>query len=544
MKKVITTGRETLRKLNEGCAKLMRAISPTYGVSGKTVLNAGYTGPPELLGKGASAAAAISFPDVTENAGAVLLRRAGEKTAELTGDGSVTAMLIAEAVIREGSRAVAAGCSPVSLRRGIELAGKVAEDALGKMTIPPCGEYTTRSAALAAGDDELGELICQALEKAGYDGDVMLKASDTEISYVSDDTAYTISAGYQSKYMAQNEIAGETVFENAAIFVCASPIASIHDILPLLNEASIQNQPLLILAESVAPEVVKSFVSNIAQGVIRLCSVEAPGVGGGKQATLEDTAFFTGATVFDTPLSPDAKSASLALCGRADRVHITQSATRIYGAAAVGSVTLSEYVAHLNALINLEHNKLEDELLRRRIARLTGHTAELKIGAMSDAERRFLTARAESAVKSARVAALGGVLPGGGTAYIRATAQIDALCVSLTGDEKVGARLLAAALEAPLRTLAQNAGHVPTKVVAKVRACQGHFGFDAASGQYVDMLQCGIIDPSDVLKTALRSAVSVGAQFITTNAAVLIDGTPVTSMPVPDDLHITPQDFM
>lgn len=544
MKKVITTGQETLHKLNEGCAKLMRAIAPTYGVSEKTVLNAGYTGAPERLGKGSSVAATIAFSDVTENAGAVLLRRAGEKTAELTGDGSVTAMLIAEAIIRESTRAVAAGCSPVLLRRGIELAGKTAEDALGKMTIPPNGDYTARSAALAAGDDELGGLVCRALEKAGYDGEVTLKASDTEKSYVSDDTAYTIAAGYQSKYMAQNEIAGETVFENAAIFVCASPIASIHDILPLLNEASIQNQPLLILAESIGSEVVKSFVSNIAQGVIRLCSVEAPGVGGGKQAALEDAAAFTGAILFGTPLNPDTKAASLALCGRAESVHVTQSATRIYSAAAVGSDKLSEYVAHLNALIKLEHNELEDELLRRRIARLTEHTAELRIGAVSDAERRFLTARAESSVKSARVAALGGVLPGGGSAYIRAAAQVDALCASLTGDEKVGARLLAAALEAPLRTLAQNAGHVPAEVIAKVRAYQGHFGFDAASGQYVDMLQCGIIDPSDVLKTALRSAVSVGAQFITTNAAVLIDGTPITSMPVPDNLHITPQDFM
>ena len=273
MKKVITTGQLTLRKLNAGCGKLMRAIAPTYGAGGKTVLNAGYTGAPELLGKGASAAAAISLADVTENAGAILLRAAGKKTADLTGDGSITAMLIAEAIIREGARAVTAGCSPVFIRRGIELARKAAEDALREMTLPPCDEYTGLAAALTAGDEELGALVCQALQQAGYDGVVTVNPSDTDRSYVSEDIAYSIPAGYQSKYMADSETSGEAVLENAAVFVCASPIMSIHDILPLLNEASIQKQTLLILSESIAPEVVKSFVSNIAQGVIRLCSV-------------------------------------------------------------------------------------------------------------------------------------------------------------------------------------------------------------------------------------------------------------------------------
>lgn len=544
MKKVITTGQLTLRKLNDGCGKLMRAIAPTYGLGGRTVLNAGYTGAPELLGKGASAAAAISFADVTENAGAILLRSAGEKAAEETGDGSITAMLIAEAVIREGARAVAAGCSPVLIRRGIELAGKAAEDALHEMTLPPCDEYTGLAAALTAGDEELGALVCQALQQAGYDGVVTVKPSDTDQSYVSEDTAYSIPAGYQSKYMADSETSGEAVLENAAVFVCASPITSIHDILPLLNEASIQKQPLLILAESIAPEVVKSFVSNIAQGVIRLCSVEAPGVGAGKRAALEDAAALTGAVVFGTPLNPDTKAALLSACGRAAKVRVMQSRTLIYGASAVETPELNEYTGHLSSLLKLEHNELEDERLRQRIARLTGHTAELRIGAASDAERRLLTSRAECALKAARTAAKGGVLPGGGTAYIRAVPCVRELCADLPGDEKAGAGILAAALEAPLRTLSRNAGYVPSEVTAHVAAGLGNYGFDIASGQYADMLSRGVIDPAAVLITALRSAVSVGAQLLTADAAVLIEGTPLSSMPVPDDLHLTPQDFM
>lgn len=544
MKKVITTCQLTLRKLNAGCGKLMRAIAPTYGAGGKTVLNAGYTGAPELLGKGASAAAAISLADVTENAGAILLRAAGEKTADLTGDGSITAMLIAEAIIREGARAVTAGCSPVFIRRGIELARKAAEDALREMTLSPCDEYTGLAAALTAGDEELGALVCQALQQAGYDGVVTVKPSDTDRSYVSEDIAYSIPAGYQSKYMADSETSGEAVLENAAVFVCASPIMSIHDILPLLNEASIQKQTLLILSESIAPEVVKSFVSNIAQGVIRLCSVEAPGVGAVKRAALEDAAALTGAVVFGTPLNPDTKAALLSTCGRAAKVRVTQSKTLIYGASAAETPGLKEYTGHLASLLRLEHNELEDERLRQRIARLTGRTAELRIGAASDAERRLLTSRAECALKAARAAANGGVLPGGGTAYIRALPCVRKLCAGLSGDEKAGAGILAAALEAPLRTLSQNAWYAPSEVTARVAEGHGNYGFDIASGQYADMLSRGVIDPAAVVITALRSAVSVGAQLLTADAAVLIDGAPIYSIPVPDDLHITPQDFM
>lgn len=544
MKKVITTGQLTLRKLNNGCSKLMHAIAPTYGSGGKTVLNAGYTGAPELLGKGVSAAAAISFADVTENAGATLLRNAGEKTAEATGDGSITAMLIAEAIIREGLRAVAAGFSPVLLRRGVEFAGNAAEAALRKMALPPCDEYTGLAAALTAGDEELGALVCKALQQAGYDGEVTVKPSDTDRSYVSEETAYSIPAGYQSKYMADSEASGEAVLENAAVFVCASPITSIYDILPLLDEVSIRKQPLLILAESVAPAVVKSFVSNIAQGVIRLCSVEAPGVGAGKHTALEDAAALTGARVFGTPLYSDTKAARLAACGRAAKVRVTQSGTLIYGASAAETPGFKEYTDHLSSLLKLEHNELEDERLRQRIARLTGRTAELRIGAMNETQRRFLSSRAECALKSARAASSGGVLPGGGAAYIRAIPRINRFCDSLPADEKKGAQILAAALEAPLRTLAQNSGYAPSEVAARVAEGHGSYGFDTAAGQYGDMLARGIIDPAAVLTTALRCAVSVGSQFLTADAAVLIDSASVSPAPMPGNVRLTQQGLM
>ena len=225
-------------------------------------------------------------------------------------------------------------------------------------------------------------------------------------------------------------------------------------------------------------------------------------------------------------------------------MRVTQSKTLIYGASAAETPGLKEYTGHLASLLRLEHNELEDERLRQRIARLTGRTAELRIGAASDAERRLLTSRAECALKAARAAANGGVLPGGGTAYIRALPCVRKLCAGLSGDEKAGAGILAAALEAPLRTLSQNAWYAPSEVTARVAEGHGNYGFDIASGQYSDMLSRGVIDPAAVVITALRSAVSVGAQLLTADAAVLIDGAPISSIPVPDDLHITPHDFM
>ncbi len=543
MKKVITSGQDTLNKLNSGCSNLMQALAPNYGLPGKTVLNASYSGAPDVLGKGMAIAAAINFRDVTEDAGAALLRSAGEKTAAQTGDGCKTSMLIAQSVIRDGTRSIAAGCNPVFIRRGLELSADVAEKALYAASVSASAASTERIAELVSGDADLGLLVCEALTKVGRDGEVAVRASDNDKCYVQKDSAYSIPAGFQSKYMAESQTLGETVWENAAVFACTAPINSIYDILPLLDEACIQKRPLLILANHIAPDVVRSFVSNIAQGAIRLCSVEMPGVGAAKQSALEDVAALTGAIVFGTPLYPDVSAADLNCCGSAGKVRIMQDRTLLYDTPA-GTTGLETHIEHLRALLKLPHNELEDERLRQRIAKLTGSTAELRIAAPTDAQRRYLTARAECALKAARSAANDGVLAGGGTAYIRAIPAVEKLCATLSGDSKVGAEILSNALKAPLRTIASNCGQAPAEVVANVVCKRGNWGFDAASGQYVDMMHNGIIEPTIVLTTALRAAVSVGAQILTAGAAVLTDGIPLSSLPVPDDLHITPQDFL
>lgn len=544
MKKKISLGEQARGELLYGAGRLAALVRATMGPCGRTVMLAEQTGAPEVAASGSSAAAKIGFPNVTENAGAVLLRRAGETARGKCGDGSATAMIMAECILREGARLIAAGYSPVALRRGVVKALPAAVDALKALALhQPAPADIERAASLAAKDEVMGRLVCQALASVDYTGDIAVKASDTGESYVCSDGSFSIPAGYQSKYMATNETLQEAVLQDAAVFVCGCAINSIQDILPLLDESSIQKQPLFILADSINPAVVKSFVSNIAQGVICLCSVEAPGVGAGKQAVLEDTAARTGTVVFGTPLHPDPRSARLCDCGRADMVKVTRTRSAIYGGQAIPAV-LDTHIRHLEALLRLEHNELEDDRLHQRLANLKGSNAELRIGAVTESERRYLSGLAESAIKAARGAAREGLLPGGGTAYLRAVPAVKASSIAFPEEERAGAGLLVSALEAPAHVIAANAGFDGAAVAAKVSAGEGFFGFNAATGQYSDLAEAGILDSAATLLSALDAAVSVGAQLLTVESAVLIDGIPISSLPVPDDLHITPQDFL
>lgn len=544
MKKKISHGEDTREALFRGAEKLVRTVTPAVGPMGRTVMAAAAVGAPSISAKCGSAAADISLPDVTENAGAILTRAAGEATRSIAGDGSGIAMLVTQSIISEGRRLIAAGHNPVFLRRGLEKALPAALGALRSLTISEPGlREICCVAALSANDEELGRLVAQALEKVGPSGTILVKASDTGKSYLYSDTSFTLACGYQSKYMVTNEGLQEAVFEDAAVFVCGCAINSVHDILPLLNEASISGRALLVLADSVSAEVVRSFTSNIAQGVIHICSVEAPGVGPAKRAWLEDAAVRTGTHVFGAELYPDTKAVTLKDCGSAGRVRVTRERTFIYDGGS-DSADLSAYIKHLEALLRLEHNELEDEKLRQRIANLNGNTAQLRIGAITETERLLLTQKAESAILTAAGAARAGVLPGGGTAYLRAVSAVKALCKGLSGDEKAGAGILISALESPARAIISNAGYDAQVVIDCLMKQSGFQGFDAEKGIYADLLEAGILDSAQMLTTALETGVSAGAQQLTVEAAVLIDGTPISSLPVPDDLHLTPQDFM
>lgn len=544
MKKKISLGAQARDELFCGAEKLASLARAAMGPGGHNIISASRTGAYEIISSGGGISGESVFADVTENAGAILLRRAGEAVRERCGDGYASAAVIAEGILRGGARLIAAGYSPAALRRGIEKSLPAASDALSALALTePSREQLERAVCLAAKDEVIGKLVCQALGDTDYAGEISVKASDTGESYVCADGAFAISAGYQSKYMVTNDALQEAVLQDAAVFVCACAINSIQDILPLLDECSIRKQPLFILAESVSPAVVKSFVSNIAQGVISVCSVEAPGVGAGKLAVLEDAAARTGTAVFGTPLYPDTRAARLRDCGRADRVKVGLTRSAIYG----GKANPDEFDAHirrLEALLRLEHNELEDDRLRRRLANLKGLSAELRVGAVTESERRFLAGLAESAVKTARSGARSGLLPGGGTAYIRAIPALRAASSALSEEERAGAALLMSALEQPACTIAANAGFNGAETAARLRDGEGFFGFDVSTGKFLDLAEAGILDPADTVLCALNAAASVGAQFLTAEAAVLIDASPVSELPVPDDLHITPQDFL
>lgn len=543
MKKKMTYGAETRELLLHGAEKVNDAVRFTVGPQGRGVLLASRTGAPELRQRAAALAKEISFRDVTENAGAALLREVGEKAAERAGEGAELAMLLAERVMWEGNRRIAAGFSPVTLRRGLERCVPVAVQALREQAVRGPDRRTMAALACAATrDDTLGRLIAEAVEQVGTEGYISVRASDTSACRLEREDAFCLERGWISPYMATDKVSQETVFDDAAVLVCSTPINSICDILPLLNEISFGRERLLILADSIHDEVKKSFVSNLAQGTVQLCAVCVPGVGQAKQDWLADAAAYTGTVVYGTAEHPDLKAACLRDCGRAGRVRVTRENTRLERGK--GGTALEAHLAHLRALRRLDNNELEDEILRRRIANLTGNMAVLRVGAVTELERRFLTEQAPGAIRAVFDAAQSGVVPGNGVAFVRAAERVNAFAAALDGEECEGAKLLAAALKAPLMQIAENLGAEPGVVLAAVEEAQGTAGFDAGSGELRDLFAVGAVDSLNTCVAALEVGVGLAAQILTVDAAVLIDAVPIEDMPIPDDLHLTAGDFV
>lgn len=541
MKKKIAAGSELREAMLRGAGDLNKAVRATLGPEGRGVLTAGRVGAPELARKAADVQ--IRPRDVMENTGAILLRSAAEKTAERAGDGSVLAMLIAEALMREGNRLIAAGYGAVPLRRGLERCLPAAAEAVREQAVrAPDRRLLAALAAVSAGDESLGALIAEALDRLGTEGYVSVRPSDTHSCYLEGEQAFCMERGWSSRYMATDTVSMETHFDDAAVFVCAAPINSIYDILPLLDEVSRGGERLLVVADTIGDEVVKSFVSNLAQGTIRLCSVCVPGVGKAKQDWLSDAAALTGALLFGTPEHPDPKEARLCDCGRAGHVRVGRDSTRIENG--LGGEALERHLTMLRAQLKMDNNELEDETLRRRIAALSGNAAVLRVGAATEMERRSLTKQAQGALRTVFDAARRGPVPGGGLAFVRAAAAVKRFAASLPEEERAAADALAAALEAPLRQIAENAGYAAGPVVAAVRAAEGAVGFDALSGRVTDLLEAGVVDSLGMCLAALETGVALAAQFLSVDAAVLIDGTPIEDLPVPDDLHLSRSDFM
>lgn len=543
MKKNITNSPATRTDLYLGAKKLSSVLQSAIGPQNRTVLLSSHGLTPDYSLKGAEIAKEISFRDIKENAGAALFRSIADEIASQHGDGSRLGVLFADNILKNALKLITAGYNPIPLRQGIEKSVSFAVKVLTQMSEKPGKQQLSAVALNAAQDDHIGKLVAEAVDHAGSEGYVHVKVSDTNASYLQQEHAFCVEHGWGSKYMATDNVSQETNLENAAVFVCGASINSIYDILPLLNEVSICKKPLLVFAEHINEDVIRSFVSNISQGTIRICSVEVPGVGPERRAWLDDIAAVTGTVVFGTELYPDLKKAALTNCGYALRVHVTRNQCFIDNND-FSNPKFKKHLTHLQTLRKLENNELEDEILRKRITNLMGCTTILRVGAPTEMERRLLHVQAENAIKCTFNAVSSGILPGGGTAYIRLIPELQKYSLSLPSEERLGAELLIEALGAPVKQIAANAGFIPELVFEKVSALQGNNGFNAATGTYEDMMESGIIDSAGSTIAALKIGACTAAQILTVGAAVLIDGVPLSDLPVPDDLHLTPNDFI
>lgn len=543
VKRKISGEKGTREALLRGVEIVADAVAPAYGPGGRGVILAGFGGMPQISMSGSAVAESIELRNVNENAGAQLLRRIGAETVKAAGDGATTAMLLARSILAGGMKNIAAGANPVFLREGLNSAAAVAREELDRAAVKCSGrEGAARLAVVASGSEEIGELVADALESVSFRGTISIRPSDTNKCYFQHNDGLAFDRGYNSPFMSTDMVKMEAEFENSLIFLCNRKINKIEEILPLLDSVSRAKESLLIIAEDLSEPVLTSLLSNISQGTIKVCAAKAPGFGLYRREYLEDIAALTGAVVFGTEINSRSELANISSCGRAHKVRVSRDATFISGGAG-DKASLKQYVERLEFQRNTSKNELETEKLSRRIANLTDGTAVIRIGARTEQERKLLTEMAESGLKAALAGLKGGLLPGGGTAYIRALPAIKEAVSRMDGDRRTGAQLLEQALRTPLYQLARNSGFDPDSVLNTVTHGTGAFGFDASEGRFKDMLTAGIVDASSVLITALDKAASGAGQMLSAGGMVLIDAVR-TPQSVPDNIHTQPSDFI
>ena len=544
MDKILSLGEAARGGLVRGALGLAEAVARAYGPGGRAVVIGRRYGLPEVTRSGSAAAKAVEFADGAEEAGAAIMRAMAAEVAEGAGGGATAAIVLAASLLSGGMRLIEAGADAAALRRGVLLASREAAGALRAMSRPASGrEDIERAAAIAAGDASLGRLAASALESVNFRGAVSVRASGTGESFVQHEEGMSFDRGWFSPYMSTDFTSMEADFTDAAVFLSAKKLERVDELLPLLDEAARAGVSLLVIAEELSQDVLTSMLSNISRKTIRLCAAKAPGYALGRRPLLEDIAAFTGGTVFGTELEPELRRASLDKCGRASRVRVTRDNTFIYGGAGDGAA-LERYVHALRVQLDGAKNLRERDELTERIARLTDGTAVIRVGAASEAGRAEATERVTAALAAAVSATRGGLLPGGGVAYLRASKRIESFAAGLDGDGRLGVQLLASSLAEPAARIAANAGFAPGPAVERARASLGAIGFDAAAGRFRDMFRAGIVDPAEALVLALEKAAGAAAQILTAGAAVLDRPQPRAEEPVPDNIHVTPSDLM
>ena len=518
MPKELKFSEDARRAMLRGVDTLADAVKVTLGPKGRNVVLDKKYGAPLITNDGVTIAKEIELEDKFENMGAQLVSEVASKTNDVAGDGTTTATVLAQAMIREGLKNVASGANPVGVRRGIEKAVKVATEELKNISTPIKGrESISQVAAISSGDEEVGGLIAEAMERVGNDGVITIEESrgfNTELEVVE---GMQFDRGYASPYMVTDQDKMEAVLEDTYILVTDKKIANIQEVLPVLEQVVQQGKPLLMIAEDVEGEALATLVVNKLRGTFNAVAVKAPGFGDRRKAMLEDIATLTGAEVITEDLGLELKNTEIGQLGRASKVVVTKEDTTIVEGSG-DPQQISSRVAQLRAQAEETTSDFDKEKLQERLAKLAGGVAVIKVGAATETELKERKLRIEDALNSTRAAVEEGIVSGGGTAFINVYSKVKDL--NLTGDEKTGANIVLRSLEEPVRQIAHNAGLEGSIVVERLKGEKVGVGFNAATGEWVDMVKAGIVDPTKVTRSALQNAASVAAMFLTTEAVV------------------------
>jgi chaperonin GroEL len=508
-------------KLLEGVNKLANAVAVTLGPTGRNVIIAKSFGGPKVTKDGVSVAKEIELEDRFENMGAKLVVEVAQKTSDLAGDGTTTATVLAREVYKEGLRNIVAGSNPTALRRGIERAVEACESKLADMAKPVSSpEEVTQVGAISANNDRsVGEMLSEALQRVGKHGVITLeegKATQTEVKYVD---GMQFDKGFISPYFINRPAEMDCYLEDCYILLHEKKISNLRDLIPVLEQTSQTGKPLLIVAEDIEGDALTLLVVNKLRGLLNVCAVKAPGFGDRRKAMLGDMAVLTGGTLISEDLGIKLENVTLEHLGRAGQITVDRNTTTIVEGAG-DKKEVEKRVGQLNRQIEQSDSEYDKEKFQERVAKLTGGVAVISVGAETETDMKQKKDLVEDALHATRAAVEEGILPGGGVALLRCQPAVDKLIKSLEGDERIGAQIVRRALEAPLRQIANNGGRDGAVIVDELRDEKENVGFDANTGEYVDMFKVGIIDPVKVVRTALANAASISALMLTTETLV------------------------
>ena len=520
MAKEIKYGVEARKALESGVNQLANTVRVTLGPKGRNVVLDKSFGAPLITNDGVTIAKEIELEDAFENMGAQLVKEVATKTNDVAGDGTTTATVLAQAMINEGMKNLAAGANPIVLRKGMKKATDVAVKAIAAMSQPISGKaQIARVAAISAADDEVGELVADAMEKVSNDGVITIEESKTMKTELDLVEGMQFDRGYLSAYMCTDMDKMEANLDNPYILITDKKIANIQEILPLLEQIVQSGARLLIIAEDVEGEALTTLIVNKLRGTFNVVAVKAPGYGDRRKEMLKDIAVLTGGTVISEELGLDLKETTLDQLGRAKSVKIQKENTIIVDGEG-DKEEIAARVSQIRAQIEETTSEFDKEKLQERLAKLAGGVAVIRVGAATETEMKEAKLRMEDALNATRAAVEEGIIAGGGSAYIHASKEVAKLAETLEGDEKTGANIILKALEAPLFHIATNAGLEGAVIINKVRESEPGVGFDAYKEEYVDMVSEGILDPAKVTRSALQNANSVASTLLTTESVV------------------------